>query len=160
MCLPDELHPRPHAWSRSPFQPPQARRGRPAPMPDRLQTSWLDDSTNPHDPSIRRGLYRLPRVQFDGRHPRRSLLLPPVRHRTYLCENRPRKEVHKMGHFGVVDWRRDGVLGDLLGLVHPMKQLDGLDECGLPSHYVVTLLRSHQFFFVLLGRRVGVIVLA
>jgi len=87
-------------------------------MPNHLQAVRFDHPTNPHGLHSRCGLNRHPRIQLDGGNPRQRLLFPHVCHRTYLRKSRHREEVHEIRRFDVVDWRRDGILGNVLALVH------------------------------------------
>jgi len=89
-------------------------------MPNHVQTIRRHHPTNPHDLDGRRGLDRHSRVQLDDGHPGLALRFPHVRHWSGEREDRSRWGVLQVGRFDLGDWRWDGVVGNVLYLVHPM----------------------------------------
>lgn len=89
-------------------------------MSDNVQTIWRHYPTNPHDLHGRRSINRYPRVQLYDGYPRIAIRFPHVRHWTYQREDRHRQEMHQVGRFDIAGRRHDGVVGNVLCLVHPM----------------------------------------
>ena len=89
-------------------------------MSNNVQKIRQGHPTSPLDLHGRRRLDCLPGVQLDDGYPRLPLRIPHVRHRAYRRKDRHRQEMHKVGRFALGDRRCDGVVGNVLCLVHWM----------------------------------------